>query len=131
MMCSWCVGVIIYVCVCVCVVSKSQLKWGEEERSPALQDILHQINELNELWFTAQQEYIGRYIGIMVQWYNGIMVHWYNGIMVHWYKLYNVMLYFIVALKEYKNAFESILESEKKLDQARKSLVSIVERNAK
>ena len=33
---------------------------------------------------------------------------------------------FIVALKEYKRVYENILEQEKRLDQAKKQLVSAV-----
>lgn len=33
---------------------------------------------------------------------------------------------FVVALKEYKRVYETILEQEKKLDQAKKTLVSLI-----
>lgn len=62
-------------------------KWSQAEENPALQDVLHQMYELNLMWVEAQRE-------------------------------------FVVALKEYKRVYENILEQEKRLDQAKKTLVS-------
>lgn len=67
--------------------AKKVEKWSQAEENPALQDVLHQVYELNLMWVETQRE-------------------------------------FVVALKEYKRLFESILEMEKRLDQARKNLVS-------
>ena len=62
-------------------------KWSQSEDIPALQDVLHQVYELNLMWIEAQREYV-------------------------------------VALKEYKRVYETVLEQEKRLDQAKKTLVS-------
>ena len=62
-------------------------KWSQAEENPALQDVLHQVYELNLMWIETQRE-------------------------------------FVVALKEYKRIYENILEQEKRLDQAKKQLVS-------
>lgn len=35
-------------------------KWSQAEESPALQDVLHQVHELNTMWGEAQREFIGR-----------------------------------------------------------------------
>jgi len=37
-------------------------RWSQAEESPALQDVLHQVHDLNMMWVEAQREYIGECI---------------------------------------------------------------------
>lgn len=34
-------------------------RWSQAEENPALQDILHQVHDLNMMWVEAQREYVG------------------------------------------------------------------------
>lgn len=84
--------------------SSSQLlhKWSQAEENPALQDVLHQVHELNTMWVQAQREFIGKDM-------EGGRLLW--------------LFCTVVALKEYKRVYENVLAVEKKLDIARKHLV--------
>ena len=44
---------------CFRLVSRSQISWGDSEKSPALQDVLHHMNDITALWIETQNEYIG------------------------------------------------------------------------
>ena len=35
-------------------------RWSQAEENPALQDIMHQVHELNMMWVDAQREFVGR-----------------------------------------------------------------------
>ena len=60
-------------------------KWAQADELPALQDVMHQVFELNQMWTETQGE-------------------------------------LITQMKEYKRVYEHILEMEKKLDHAKKTL---------
>ena len=47
---------------CFYSVSGSQISWGDSEKSPALQDVLHHMNDITALWIETQNEYIGEYL---------------------------------------------------------------------
>ena len=34
-------------------------RWSQAEESPALQDVLHQVHDLNLMWVEAQREFVG------------------------------------------------------------------------
>lgn len=34
-------------------------RWSQAEENPALQDILHQVHDLNMMWVEAQREFVG------------------------------------------------------------------------
>lgn len=34
-------------------------RWSQAEENPALQDVLHQVHDLNIMWVEAQQEFVG------------------------------------------------------------------------
>ena len=116
------------------VVSQSQLKWSQDEHSPALQDILHQMNEITQLWLDAQQEYVGMLLHHLLTQdffsYTYVLTCLLAPSIQRFINNYSynysciIVTVFLGALKEYKRIFEHIIESEKKLDQARKSLVS-------
>ncbi len=36
-------------------------KWSQNEDSPALQDVLHMVYELNLMWTEAQRDFIGQF----------------------------------------------------------------------
>ncbi len=43
-------------------VSSSQRvdRWSQSEDNPALQDVLHQVHDLNIMWVETQREFVGR-----------------------------------------------------------------------
>lgn len=46
-------------------------KWSQAEENPAIQDILHQVHDLNLMWIEAQKEYIGKTMSPMLYLCNG------------------------------------------------------------
>ncbi len=46
-----------------CLLPAAQLlqKWSQNEDSPALQDVLHMVYELNLMWTEAQRDFIGQF----------------------------------------------------------------------
>lgn len=34
-------------------------RWAQAEESPALQDVVHQVHDLNLMWVEAQREFVG------------------------------------------------------------------------
>lgn len=34
-------------------------RWSQAEENPALQDVLHQVHDLNLMWVEAQREFVG------------------------------------------------------------------------
>jgi len=43
-------------------VSQTLERWSQEEDNPALQDVLHQVCEINLLWAEAQRDFVGTYV---------------------------------------------------------------------
>lgn len=41
------------------VASSAQFKWGQDEESPAIRDVLAKIAEVDAMWIEAQKEYLG------------------------------------------------------------------------
>ncbi|XP_011406753.1 PREDICTED: uncharacterized protein LOC105314343 [Amphimedon queenslandica] len=74
--------------------SNAQFKWGQDEDSPAIRDVLAKIAEVDAMWIEAQKEYLA-------------------------------------ALKDYKRTYEHILESERKLDAAKKQLANYEDKERK
>lgn len=37
-------------------------RWSQAEENPALQDVMHQVHDLNMMWVEAQHEYVGKSI---------------------------------------------------------------------
>ena len=37
-------------------------RWSQAEENPALQDILHQVHDLNMMWVEAQREFVGEWV---------------------------------------------------------------------
>lgn len=35
-------------------------RWSQAEENPALQDVLHQVHDLNTMWVEAQKEFVGK-----------------------------------------------------------------------
>ena len=87
--------------------SSSQLlhKWSQAEENPALQDVLHQVHDLNAMWVQAQREFVGEEVARVG------LLRKVDGFCT------------VVALKEYKRVYENVLAVEKKLDTAKKHLV--------
>lgn len=87
-------------------------RWSQAEENPALQDVLHQVHDLNLMWVEAEREYVGKCV---------FLKHVHQSCVRWWVRLLDA-----VALKDYKKVFENILAVEKKLDIAKKHLVSVV-----
>lgn len=34
-------------------------RWSQAEENPALQDVLHQVHDINMMWVDAQREFVG------------------------------------------------------------------------